>query len=83
MPIVICPRCRQPMPEVDPGDGATGRLRTWTCEADRVVAEARHPVQLVHIAVGQEDEQGGVRRRVIAKEIVGAELIVFHETLID
>jgi hypothetical protein len=56
-------------------------LRAWTCSNDSITAEARHPVQFVHIQLGQEDEYDGRRRRVIAKDIIGAELVVFHESV--
>lgn len=78
-----CPRCSRPMTELEPDDVQPYQPRAWCCPVDPITAEARHPVQVVHISVGQEDEQDGRRRRVIAKDIIGAELIVFHEILAD
>ena len=73
-----CPRCEQPMDELE---ATASPLRTWTCSADAITAEARHPVQFVHIQLGQEEDDDGRRRRVIGKDIIGAELVVFHESL--
>jgi hypothetical protein len=57
------------------------QLKLWRCEDGHAEAEARHPVQYPYIAIGQEDERQGVRRRVLKKEIIGAELFVFYEIL--
>jgi len=54
----------------------------WQCQRDRVTAELRHPVQYVHIHVGDVDEVDGYRRRLFHKEINGAELVVYHEPLV-
>lgn len=78
-----CPRCDRPMVEIAVDSARPEQLRVWTCTVDPITAEARHPVQIVHIAVGQEEIHSGHRRRVIAKEIIGAELIVFHEVYSD
>jgi hypothetical protein len=53
----------------------------WECDRDGVTAELRHPVQLVHVNVGDTDAVDGRRRRLVHKEIRGAELIVYHEWL--
>jgi hypothetical protein len=71
------------MTELEPEDAQPYQPRAWRCPVDPITAEARHPVQVVHISLGQEDEQDGRHRRVIAKDIIGAELIVFHEILAD
>lgn len=80
---IICPKCGKPMVENDRGmPSAMGHeLKVWRCESGHAEAEARHPVQYPYITIGQEDEHQGVRRRVIKKDIVGAELYVFYETL--
>jgi len=51
----------------------------WECDRDGVTAELRHPVQLVHVNVGDIDAVAGRRRRLMHKEIRGAELVVYHE----
>jgi hypothetical protein len=51
----------------------------WRCESDGVMAELRHPVQYVHLNVGDIDDVDGRRRRLVHKEIRGAELVVYHE----
>jgi hypothetical protein len=51
----------------------------WRCEYDGVMAELRHPVQYVHLNVGDIDDVDGRRRRLVYKEIRGAELVVYHE----
>jgi hypothetical protein len=51
----------------------------WRCERDGVTAELRHPVQYVHVNVGDVDEVDGRWRRLMHKEIRGAELVVYHE----
>ena len=51
----------------------------WQCEYDGVMAELRHPVQYVHLNVGDIDDVDGRRRRLVYKEIRGAELVVYHE----
>ncbi|PYM08339.1 MAG: hypothetical protein DMD82_02920 [Candidatus Rokuibacteriota bacterium] len=53
----------------------------WECDRDGVTAELRHPVQLVHVNVGDIDAVAGRRRRLMHKEIRGAELVVYHEWL--
>jgi hypothetical protein len=75
-----CPKCHEPMNEVKADESQPYRPRSWSCQADQIVAEARHPAQIVHVAIGREIEEAGQRRRVIAKDIIGAELIVFWET---
>jgi len=51
----------------------------WLCRRDGVMAELRHPVQYVHVNVGDLDDVAGRRRRLVYKEIRGAELVVYHE----
>jgi len=51
----------------------------WLCHRDGVMAELRHPVQYVHVNVGDLDDVAGRRRRLVYKEIRGAELVVYHE----
>jgi len=51
----------------------------WLCHRDGVMAELRHPVQYVHVNVGDVDDVAGRRRRLVHKEIRGAELVVYHE----
>jgi len=51
----------------------------WRCEPDGMMAELRHPVQYVHLNVGDIDEVDGRRRRLVYREIRGAELVVYHE----
>src|SRR2546430_14749056 len=51
------------------------------CDRDGVTAELRHPVQYVHINIGDVDDVNGRRRRLMHREIRGAELIVYHEWL--
>jgi hypothetical protein len=51
----------------------------WRCERDGVMAELRHPVQYVHVNVGDMDDVDGRRRRLVHKEIRGAELVVYYE----
>jgi hypothetical protein len=80
---IICPKCDQPMIEdSNRAPSAMGyQPKVWRCASGHAEAEARHPVQYPYIAIGQEDERQGIRRRVIKKDIVGAELFVFYETL--
>lgn len=74
---IICPKCGKQMVE----DTSAGyEFKMWRCESGHAEAEARHPVQYPYIAIGQEDECQGVLRRVIKKDIIGAELYVFYET---
>ncbi|HWP92174.1 MAG TPA: hypothetical protein VNN20_08265 [Thermodesulfobacteriota bacterium] len=53
----------------------------WICELDKIQAEIRHPVQYVYIVIGDEEEIEGKRKRVIEKQISGAELFVYYEFL--
>lgn len=66
---IVCPKCGKPMAENDKGMPSTMgyELKVWRCESGHVEAEARHPVQYPYIAIGQEDERQGIRRRVIKK----------------
>ncbi len=78
---IICPMCAQPMIEESGGipSEIDAQLKLWRCEGGHAEAEARHPVQYPYIAIGQEEERQGIRRRVLKKEIIGAELFVFYE----
>jgi hypothetical protein len=78
-----CPKCGEAM-EVAQSitvGGLENKDIAWQCDRDGVTAELRHPVQYVHIKVGDVDEVNGRRRRLMQREIRGAELIVYHEWL--
>jgi len=80
---IVCPTCAQPMVE-DNAEGPSEpgyQPKVWRCAGGHAEAEARHPVQYPYIAIGQEDERRGIRRRVFKKDIIGAELFVFYEVL--
>jgi|GEM_PF-1635278 hypothetical protein len=81
---IICPTCARPM--IEDNQGLASEMgyqpRVWRCEGGHAEAEARHPVQYPYIVIGQEDERQGVRRRVLKKDIIGAELFVFYEVLL-
>ena len=79
----VCPRCGAQMKvaqSITVG-GLENKDIAWRCEHDGVTAELRHPVQYVHVNVGDVDEVEGRRRRLMHKEIRGAELVVYHEWL--
>lgn len=76
---IICPNCGEPMVMDD--STTNDALKVLHCQRNHTEAEARHPVQYPYIAIGQEDERQGLQRRVIKKEIIGAELYVFYEVL--
>jgi hypothetical protein len=40
-----------------------------------------HPVQLAHLHLGDEAEEGGRRTRIIKLEMQGAELLVFRRAV--
>jgi len=78
-----CPKCGEAM-EVAQSitvGGLENKDIAWQCDRDGVTAELRHPVQYVHINVGAVDDVNGRRRRLMHREIRGAELIVYHEWL--
>ena len=78
-----CPKCGEAM-EVAQSitvGGLENKDIAWRCDRDGVTAELRHPVQYVHINVGDVDDVNGRRRRLMHREIRGAELIVYHEWL--
>ena len=80
-----CPKCGGAMSaakSITVG-GLENKEIVWQCPRDQVTAELRHPVQYVHIHVGEVEEIDGHRRRLIHKEISGAELVVYHEPLIE
>jgi hypothetical protein len=61
--------------------GVENKEIEWICELDNIQVEIRHPVQYVYIEIGKEEEIEGRKRRVIEKQISGAELFVFYEFL--
>src|SRR5260370_7450979 len=77
----LCPRCGGGMvvARTITGGGLENKANAWRCEYDGVMAELRHPVQYVHLNVGDIDDVDGRRRRLVYKEIRGAELVVYHE----
>jgi hypothetical protein len=79
----ICPRCQISMvcsKTISMG-GVENKEIEWICNSDMVKAEIRHPVQYVYIEIGEEEEIEGGKKRVIEKQINGAELFVFYELL--
>ena len=78
-----CPKCGQAMrvAQTITVGGLENKDIAWECDRDGVTAELRHPVQLVHVNVGDIDAVAGRRRRLMHKEIRGAELVVYHEWL--
>jgi hypothetical protein len=80
-----CPKCGGAMEaakSITIG-GLENKEIAWHCRRDQVTAELRHPVQYVHIHVGEVEEVDGHRRRLVHKEIRGAELVVYHEPVTD
>src|SRR2546422_8175514 len=78
-----CPKCGGAMSaekSITVG-GLENKEIAWRCQHDQITAELRHPVQYVHIHVGEVEEIDGFRRRLVHKEISGAELVVYHEPL--
>jgi hypothetical protein len=53
----------------------------WRCAQEPVEAEAVHPVQIVHLRVGQQEERDGQVSRIIQMDMVGAELMVYREVV--
>jgi hypothetical protein len=76
-----CPKCGEAMAvaQTITVGGLENKDIAWLCHRDGVMAELRHPVQYVHVNVGDLDEVAGRRRRLVYKEIRGAELVVYHE----
>ena len=77
----VCPRCGGAMrvaQSITVG-GLENKEIAWECGHDGVTAELRHPVQYVHVKVGDVDEVDGRSRRLVHREIRGAELVVYHE----
>jgi hypothetical protein len=76
-----CPKCGEAMAVVQTitVGGLENKDIAWRCERDGVMAELRHPVQYVHVKVGDMDDVDGRRRRLVHKEMRGAELVVYHE----
>jgi hypothetical protein len=59
--------------------GIRDKVVSWRCPGDRIEATAVHPVQMAHLHLGQEEESGGRRTRLIHMDMTGAELILFRE----
>lgn len=78
-----CPKCAQPMgPDRRMSiGGIEDKPIHWLCPQDAVEAEAVHPVQLVHLHVGQEEEHDGKLSRIIHLDMIGAELMVYREAV--
>lgn len=78
-----CPKCSQPMAaaEVISIAGIRDKAVSWRCTGDRIEATAVHPVQMAHLHLGQEEESGGRRTRLIHMDMTGAELILFREVV--
>jgi hypothetical protein len=76
-----CPKCDQPMraAEVISLAGVQEKAVRWRCERDGTEAGAVHPVQISHLHVGDEQDEGGHRARIVKLEMQGAELLVFRE----
>ncbi|MFD7440079.1 hypothetical protein [Streptomyces sp. NPDC059909] len=53
----------------------------WKCPDDAIEAEAVHPVQMVHLRLGQEEVHAGRLTRIVALDMVGAELMVYREAV--
>ena len=77
----ICPKCSQPMApdRVVSIAGIRDKAVSWQCPGDHIEAVAVHPVQMAHLHIGQEEEDGGRLTRLIHMDMVGAELILFRE----
>src|SRR5712692_4345840 len=77
----LCPTCGGAMvvAQTITVGGLENKEIAWRCEYDGVMAELRHPVQYVHLNVGDIDDVDGRPRRLVYKEIRGAELVVYHE----
>lgn len=78
-----CPECEEPMSplEVVSVGGVENKVVRWRCDADEVEAGLAHPVQLAHLHVGDELQEGGRLLRIARLEIIGAELVVFRQVL--
>src|SRR2546428_598525 len=76
-----CPKCGEAMAvaQTITIGGLENKDIAWLCHRDGMMAELRHPVQYVHVNVGDLDDVAGRRRRLVYKEIRGAELVVYHE----
>lgn len=78
-----CPKCDKPM-EPDQRisiGGVRDKPVHWRCAQEPVEAEAVHPVQIVHLRVGQQEERDGQVSRIIQMDMVGAELMVYREVV--
>lgn len=78
-----CPRCAQPMAadRLITIGGITDKPVHWHCPHDLVEAEAVHPVQMVHLHVGDEENHDGQSSRIIHLDMIGAELMVYREVI--
>jgi hypothetical protein len=61
--------------------GIENKEVSWRCERDDVEVDAVHPVQISHLKVGTEQQQGGRQTRIIKLEMQGAELMVFRQSV--
>ncbi|GLY70970.1 hypothetical protein [Amycolatopsis taiwanensis] len=61
--------------------GITDKPVHWHCASDPVEAEAVHPVQMVHLHVGAEEDHDGKSFRIIHLDMIGAELMVYREVI--
>ncbi len=79
----ICPLCGDQMAaeRVVSLPGIEDKEVSWRCDRDDVEVGAVHPVQISHLQVGTEQEQGGRQTRIIKLEMLGAELMVFRQVL--
>jgi hypothetical protein len=78
-----CPRCDQPMAVAQTMSvpGIQDKAIRWRCDRDAVEVGGVHPVQLAHLHLGDEAEEGGRRTRIIKLEMQGAELLVFRRAV--
>jgi hypothetical protein len=81
--MLTCPTCDKPM-EPDQRisiGGIRDKPVHWHCTQDPIEAEAVHPVQMVHLHVGQQEEREGRVSRIIQMDMMGAELMVYREVV--
>lgn len=78
-----CPKCSQPMTPAQfiSMAGVRDKTVSWRCADDRIEATTVHPVQMVHLHLGQEEGDGARRTRLIHMEMAGAELMLFREVI--
>jgi hypothetical protein len=61
--------------------GVRDKTVSWRCADDCIEATTVHPVQMVHLHLGQEETDGARRTRLIHMEMAGAELMLFREVI--